>query len=348
MTSFFNNKNILVTGHTGFKGSWISLFLYRLGAKIVGFSDGSIKSGMYRTISSANIFDNEIFGDINDSSALEKCLQNNKFDLVFHFAAQGIVSEAKKHPELTLKTNILGTFNILDLCNKTQDIKTLVIATTDKVYEDHNQDNFENFKLGGKEFYSASKASSEHVISAFKNTIKREDLNIGVVRAGNVLGGGDYGNDRLLTDIINSLKENQDVVLRSPKSIRPWQYILDSIYGYLLVAEYCNVSNCDEIFNLNNDSINNYSVLELAKNLINEWPSKSNVSIVQDDSSQLYESEILTINSTKAKEKLDWIPKFTIDNICSEIVNYENSNNKLNWSINHIDEYINSYTSLSK
>lgn len=254
----------------------------------------------------------------------------------------------KKHPESTLKTNILGTFNILDLCNKTKDINTLVIATTDKVYEDHNQDNFENFKLGGKEFYSASKASSEHVISAFKNTLKREDLNIGVVRAGNVLGGGDYGNDRLLTDIVNSLKESQDVILRSPKSIRPWQYVLDSIYGYLLVAEYCDTSNCDEIFNLNNDSINNYSVLELAKNLINEWPFKSNVSIVQDDGSQLYESEILTINSTKAKEKLDWIPKFTIDNICSAIVNYENSNNKLKWSINHIDEYINSYTSPNK
>ena len=123
---------------------------------------------------------------------------------------------------------------------------------------------------------------------------------------------------------------------------------MDSIYGYLLVAEYCDTSNCDEIFNLNNDSINNYSVLELAKNLINEWPLKSNVSIVQDDGSQLYESEILTINSTKAKEKLDWIPKFTIDNICSAIVNYENSNNKLKWSINHIDEYINSYTSPNK
>lgn len=341
MKNFYNGKKILITGHSGFKGAWLSLVLHQLGAEVVGYSDLSIQSGFYNVVKKDNIFYEEIVGDINDRKALEKSVKNKNFDIVFHFAAQGLVSEGFKNPYNTVNTNVLGTLNILEVCNENKNIKNVTIATTDKVYLKHNDKNTELYPLGGTEFYGASKASSEFIILSFINSHKRKDLNIGVVRAGNVLGGGDYGKNRVLTDVLYSLKNNQSIDLRNPLSVRPWQYILDSLEGYLLVAHYCYSNFQDEIFNLNSNKNNNVKVEELVLNVMKHWGKITDVQLKKIENPSFRESEILTIDSSKAGSILNWSPKFDINDICLNLVNYEKSNDKLKWSKKHINSFFN-------
>ena len=342
MKEFYNKKVILITGHTGFKGSWLALTLSIFGNEVYGLSDNIRKSGIYKVIRKHNIFKKEFIGDIVNENFVNSSLRNLKIDVVFHLAAQGLVSEASANPKKTLSTNILGTYNILNICNKNKSIKLMVIATTDKVYQNHNNKNTEESKLGGKEFYSASKAGSEHVIEAFINTKKRASLNIGVVRAGNVLGGGDYAKDRVLTDIVYSLKQQKNIHLRNPESIRPWQYILDSINGYLMVGYYCALNKTDEIFNLNSKINNKNNVRNLTEIFIKHW-GHSNVKIIYRKNKNFYESAVLTINSNKANNLLGWYPKFDLDQICNYTVGYETSKNKYKYSINHINEFFYNY-----
>jgi CDP-glucose 4,6-dehydratase len=259
---------------------------------------------------------------------------------VFHFAAQGIVSKAAENPRETITTNVLGTYNLLDACNRNENIKLFVVATTDKVYEDHSNNNIESSKLGGREFYSASKASSEHIIQAFVNTEKRGDLFIGTVRAGNVLGGGDYGKDRILTDVLNSLSKKTNITLRNPNAIRPWQYILDSIYGYLLVGEHCQIDSQNSIFNLNSELNNKYTVLNFVETLLEQWTSDYKCSIKYEEGDKFYESKILTINSSKAQNILDWCPSFDMESLCKYIAEYETSTNKYEYAISHVNSFL--------
>ena len=262
---FWKNRKVLITGHTGFKGSWLACYLNYLGSEVYGLSDSEIISENYERIDKKKIFQSEYILNISDNSNKLTKVFNQDFDFVFHLAAQGVVSTAKIKPLETLVTNIIGTFNVMNLVNENEKINGLVISTTDKVYSDTANSNLEESSLGGKEFYSASKASTEHIISAFINTISRKDLNIGVVRSGNVLGGGDGGKDRIVTDIINSLKNNEDIYLRNPGSIRPWQYILDSLNGYLMTGEYCVKNNQNEIFNLGSSENNEKKVMDLTE-----------------------------------------------------------------------------------
>lgn len=343
LKDFYNNKKVLITGHSGFKGSWLSLTLYTLGAEIYGISDMSVESGIYKVLKKNKIFKNEYIDDITKENFGNQTLINHNYDIVFHFAAQGLVSKASEDPRNTILTNVLGTYNVLNATNLNKNIKNLVIATTDKVYDEHNAQNTETFKLGGKEFYSASKASSEHIISAFNNTSKRSDLNVGVVRAGNVLGGGDYGKNRILTDVINSINSNQNILLRNPNSIRPWQYVLDSILGYLLVGKYCNDNNTCDIFNLNSTVNNQVTVKEFVTKLLIYWKLNEEIEVLIDKNIPFYESDKLTIDSTKAKNILGWEPIKEISEICDYIVAYENNENKYNWAVNHINEFIDSY-----
>lgn len=338
--NFYKNKKVLITGHTGFKGSWLSLMLYNLNAKVSGLSDSSINSGFYSELKKENIFQEELIGNINDYDFLKKNILKKDFDIIFHFAAQGIVSKAKEDVNETLMTNIFGTYNICKISNLNQNIKTLIIATTDKVYADHNDKNTEEYKLGGAEFYSASKASSEHIINAFNNTEKRTDLNIGVVRSGNVLGGGDYGKDRILTDIITALKTNSDLHIRNPLSVRPWQYILDSLNGYLKTGLYCSTNQKDEIFNLNVELINKFTVEEIINLIVDFWNPKNKLNIKIDSNNKFLESDILTINSEKAKKVLNWESKFNVQDMCKEIVNYEKSNQKFKWANEHVLKFL--------
>jgi len=336
--SFWKNKKVLVTGHTGFKGSWLACLLKSLDSEVWGLSDNKILSDNYKTLNKKEIFSGEFIADIfDDVKELDEALKN-EFDIIFHLAAQGIVSTASKFPLETINANVIGTYNLLDLANKNKLIRNIVISTTDKVYLNTSANNVETDQLGGKEFYSASKAATEHIISAFINTRKREDLFVGVVRSGNVLGGGDGANDRIVTDVINSLKNNSDINLRNPNSIRPWQFILDSLTGYLLTAQYCDLNNTDEIFNLNSEINNKYTVENLTESIKNNWVN--NNSNIQKVDSVFYETEVLKINSQKAKDLLNWSAKVNIDSIASYIVEWEKENiNGNNITFDQIDLY---------
>tara|TARA_B100001989_G_scaffold252634_1_gene235419 strand:- start:251 stop:1285 length:1035 start_codon:yes stop_codon:yes gene_type:complete len=334
---FWKNRKVLITGHTGFKGSWLACYLNYLGSEVYGLSDSEIISENYERIDKKKIFQSEYILNISDNSNKLTKVFNQDFDFVFHLAAQGVVSTAKIKPLETLVTNIIGTFNVMNLVNENEKINGLVISTTDKVYSDTANSNLEESSLGGKEFYSASKASTEHIISAFINTISRKDLNIGVVRSGNVLGGGDGGKDRIVTDIINSLKNNEDIYLRNPGSIRPWQYILDSLNGYLMTGEYCVKNNQNEIFNLGSSENNEKKVMDLTENILKNWNSDKNIEIKQKQNS-FYESEFLRIDSKKANNILGWQPLFDLEMISTAIVDwYKSDNDEI--TIDQIDEF---------
>lgn len=334
---FWKNRKVLITGHTGFKGSWLACYLNYLGSEVYGLSDSEIISENYERIDKKKTFQSEYNLNISDNSNKLTKVFNQDFDFVFHLAAQGVVSTAKIKPLETLVTNIIGTFNVMNLVNENEKINGLVISTTDKVYSDTANSNLEESSLGGKEFYSASKASTEHIISAFINTISRKDLNIGVVRSGNVLGGGDGGKDRIVTDIINSLKNNEDIYLRNPGSIRPWQYILDSLNGYLMTGEYCVKNNQNEIFNLGSSENNEKKVMDLTENILKNWNSDKNIEIKQKQNS-FYESKFLRIDSKKANNILGWQPLFDLEMISTAIVDwYKSDNDEI--TIDQIDEF---------
>ena len=334
---FWKNRKVLITGHTGFKGSWLACYLNYLGSEVYGLSDSEIISENYERIDKKKTFQSEYKLNISDNNNELTKVFNQDFDFVFHLAAQGVVSTAKIKPLETLVTNIIGTFNVMNLVNENEKINGLVISTTDKVYSDTANSNLEESSLGGKEFYSASKASTEHIISAFINTISRKDLNIGVVRSGNVLGGGDGGKDRIVTDIINSLKNNEDIYLRNPGSIRPWQYILDSLNGYLMTGEYCVKNNQNEIFNLGSSENNEKKVMDLTENILKNWNSDKNIEIKQKQNS-FYESEFLRIDSKKANNILGWQPLFDLEMISTAIVDwYKSDSDEI--TIDQIDEF---------
>ena len=334
---FWKNRKVLITGHTGFKGSWLACYLNYLGSEVYGLSDAEIISENYERIDKKKTFQSEYNLNISDNNNELTKVFNQDFDFVFHLAAQGVVSTAKIKPLETLVTNIIGTFNVMNLVNENEKINGLVISTTDKVYSDTANSNLEESSLGGKEFYSASKASTEHIISAFINTISRKDLNIGVVRSGNVLGGGDGGKDRIVTDIINSLKNNEDIYLRNPGSIRPWQYILDSLNGYLMTGEYCVKNNQNEIFNLGSSENNEKKVMDLTENILKNWNSDKNIEIKQKQNS-FYESEFLRIDSKKANNILGWQPLFDLEMISTAIVDwYKSDSDEI--TIDQINEF---------
>jgi CDP-glucose 4,6-dehydratase len=337
---FWKNKKVLVTGHTGFKGSWLSLFMYNLGSNLYGISREE-KEGIYKQANIKKIYIKEYFIDIGKTSsdALSDIIQEVNPDIIFHFAAQSLVFTARNNPLDTLNSNVIGTFNVLNAGQASSNLKSIIVATTDKVYKNSEIDNIESSELGGREFYSSSKVAAENVISAFTHLELK--FKISVVRSGNVIGGGDRAEKRLVTELIHSLKEKKDFTLRKPKSIRPWQSILDSIYGYILVAQENYLKNTSEIYNLNSDPNNKYDSSYIANQFVESW--NSNINIMNDEIEQFKEVDVLRINSSKAFRQLGWKPKISIDKLVDLTVSWEKNhldNNTSEFSLMQIKEYM--------
>ena len=324
--SFWNQKKVLITGHSGFKGVWLSIILKELGASIYGISKENLNCDLYNFSSSKDIFVEEHFIDLGVSSSdeLKKVLSSKKFDIVFHLAAQSLVPEAYINPLDTLKVNIFGTFYILMACVESNLTNSVVVSTTDKVYKHASSQNNEDSPLGGHEFYSSSKVSQEMVIDAFKNYSKK--INISTVRSGNVLGPGDGAKGRIVTDIINALKTKTAIELRQPFSIRPWQDILDSLYGYLLVAQDNFTNNISSQYNLNSEINNETTVKDITEKFISKWGSS--IEIVKLENKEFYESEELRLDSSKAKNELGWNSTVEIDSIIEKICEWEIAESK--------------------
>ncbi len=306
--TFWQNKKVLVTGHTGFKGSWLSLWLDMLGAKVVGFAQ--TPSTTPNLFSLANIEKNiiSVIGDIRDYQQIQHTVHTHRPEIIFHLAAQPLVRYSYKHPIETYATNVLGTVHLLEAARQTGSVKTIINITTDKCYENQEWDwgYRENDRLGGHDPYSNSKACSELVTAAYRSSYFTTDTAIASARAGNIIGGGDWSIDRLIPDIIRSCLANEPVLIRNPDAIRPWQHVLDPLYGYLTLAQCLHEEphSFAESFNFGPDEHEIKPVKWIVEKIVANWGSNASWHI--DKNAHPHEAKKLKLECSKAKAKLNW------------------------------------------
>ena len=311
MTNFFKNKKILITGHTGFKGSWLVVILTHLGAKVSGYAlDPISKPNFFDNLQLSKFLENDFRADINNFSKLKKAIKKSKPNIVFHLAAQSSVLVSYNNPEDTLKTNIIGTFNLLEAVKLNKNIKSAIVVTTDKVYlnEDKKINFDENSKLGGYDVYSSSKACCEILTESFvKSFMNKNNCKIATVRSGNCIGGGDWTKDRIVKDCVEAFIHKRKLLIRSPNSTRPWQHVMEPVCGYLKLAEKLSGKNGKRYVGSWNfgPSRVNLSVLNLAKLGKKIFNSKSKI-IIEKKRIKNHEAKYLSLNSKKSFKYLKW------------------------------------------
>ena len=311
----YKNKKVLVTGHTGFKGSWLITWLLELGANVIGISNNiPTKPSMFEELKLEKKTKN-FFLDIRDLSAIEEILSIEKPDFVFHLAAQPIVSISYKDPIETIASNVLGTANILESLRKSNHNCVAVIITSDKAYDNVEQvwGYKENDKMGGKDIYSGSKGAAELVIksyfhSFFKN--EKSNIKIGIGRAGNVIGGGDWASDRIVVDCMEAWSKGNTLEIRAPKATRPWQHVLEPLSGYLVLAQelFLNGDNFAEGWNFGPKDEDCKPVSWILDEMVSHWGN--NASWILDKNNNPHEAGFLKLDCSKASNRLKWNPKW--------------------------------------
>ena len=309
MSDFFKKKRVLVTGHCGFKGSWLCSILSFLGAKIYGYSLDSRSSLIYPSLVEHNTFDAEQIADINDFATLNAFVQEIKPDYVFHLAAQPLVIDSYKMPIETFSTNVIGTVNLLEAIRLAGCVQACVIITTDKCYENlgWHWPYRESDRLGGHDPYSASKAAAELAVSSYNKSFfcGVNSTKVATARAGNVIGGGDNSKNRLLPDIAEALRTDCNLAIRSPSSTRPWQHVLDPLIGYLLLAKaLVNGKNISQSYNFGPSTEGVHSVSEIIDLAQQIYPRLN----VTTNKSEYHEAKLLALDSSLAMT-LGWQPK---------------------------------------
>lgn len=314
----WKNKKVLITGHTGFKGGWLSMILTQKGAKVIGFS---LKPKTNPSLFDALKLDKKItsiFGDIRNSKELTKVIKKYNPEIVFHLAAQPLVRKSYKDPIETYETNVLGTVNVLEAVRNSDSVKAVVCITTDKCYENKEWvwPYRENDQLGGHDPYSASKACSELVIASYRNSFfngKDSKVLLASTRAGNVIGGGDWSEDRLIPDVIRNVFEGKDLEIRNPGSVRPWQHVLDPLFGYLAIAEKLIDKGREfaSAWNFGPDNDEVVPVKSVLKILNNSLEKK--FEFKKSEGKNPHEANLLLLDSSKAKKDLQWLPKLKIE-----------------------------------
>jgi len=322
----FKNKTIIVTGHTGFKGSWLVSWLKLLEAKVIGISlNPKNKINHFNLLPKNTVF-KDIRLDIRNEKKINNIIHKYKPDFVFHLAAQAIVSTSYHKPKYTFETNVIGTFNILNSLKSLRKDCTAVFITSDKCYK--NQEISRGYKetdqLGGDDFYSASKASTEILINSFLKSFvinKNSKLRICTARAGNVVGGGDWSKDRLIPDSVKKWSQNRKLILRNPDSTRPWQHVLEALNGYLMLANSLskNKKLNGHSFNFSNDKIKNFTVSNFIERMSHFWPN-AQWSVRKDK--KFKETNLLQLNNSKAKKNLKWKNILSLNDTISFTINW--------------------------
>ena len=301
---------ILVTGHSGFKGTWLTLLLERLGIETVGYSLPPASDSIFARIGRGGTI-SECFADIRDVSTLSKFIRSQKPSAIIHMAAQPLVLDSFINPRYTFETNVMGTANLLESAFECSSVRNVVVVTTDKVYRNSDDARLffkESDALEGKDPYSASKVGAEAVVAAWQTISKVSGgPNVISVRAGNVIGGGDYAVNRLLPDIIRSFISGEDIVLRNPKSTRPWQHVLDPLVGYLGALMYAHRGGQVRAFNFGPTG-KNLSVLEVTELALSNWSQEVKGNLKIENSQKPFESEYLQLNSELGHKLLGWSP----------------------------------------
>lgn len=351
--NFYNGKRVLVTGHTGFKGSWLSIWLRALGAEVVGIGldpaterDNFVLSGIGTKIEA------DMRADIRDGEMMKAIFVRYRPEIVFHLAAQPLVRPSYDKPVETYETNVMGTINILEAIRATDSVKVGVMITTDKCYENREQiwGYRENEPMGGYDPYSSSKGAAEIAISSWRRSFMNPDRyaehgkSIASVRAGNVIGGGDWALDRIIPDCMRALESGRPIDIRSPKSIRPWQHVLEPLGGYLLLAskmwdkptEFCEGWN----FGPRQDSIS--TVWDVAQKVVRNYGSGSLRDL--SDPNALHEASLLMLDISKAKFRLGWQPVMDIDRTVNMTVDWYKryrSSDVQGLCLEQIEQYVN-------
>lgn len=347
-TKFWKGKRVLITGHSGFKGSWLSKVLIQKKARVFGLSlKPKLKRNLYYDLNLSKDID-EIFVNILNKRKYDDFVNKVNPDIIFHLAAQPLVIDSIIEPELTFKTNILGTYNILDNFKSNRNSKVCIIVTSDKCYENNkmNEKFNENSKLGGDDPYSSSKACAELIINSFRKTFIENKFNkkLSSVRAGNVIGGGDWGNYRIIPDLMYSIFENKKIKIRNKKSLRPWQHVLDCINGYLILAEKMyHSNNFNGPWNFGPKIRKEITV----ENLIEDTHKFFNIPINRDKIefgiNVHNEVKKLSLNAKKSNTQLNWFPKMNYNTALRSTLdwykNFYNKSNMEKYSIKQIKDY---------
>jgi len=328
--NFWDSKTVLLTGHTGFKGSWLSIILKKFGANVIGFSkDIPTKPSMYEIV---NVKEGmrSIIGDINDVNHLKQVFEDNKPQIVIHMAAQAIVRESYKNPSETFATNVMGVVNLLEAVRESEGVRVVIIVTSDKSYrikKDHSK-YFEDDAMGGYDPYSSSKGCAELITSSYRNSFFNTEKNLehkvalASVRAGNVIGGGDWGTDRLLPDIMRGLENKSIIKIRNPDSVRPWQFVLDPLFGYLKLAEkmWSDGVKFSQGWNFGPTTDEEKTVRWITEFIKKQIEEETNFEM--DTSSQPHEEKYLRLDCSKACEQLDWKSKMNLKNTLLWTINW--------------------------
>lgn len=330
--NFYKGKRVLVTGHTGFKGSWLSIWLNELGAEVVGVAkDPFTERDNYVLSGIGNKLKADLRADIRDGKRMKEIFREYQPEIVFHLAAQPLVRLSYEIPVETYETNVMGTINIMEAIRATDSVKVAVMITTDKCYENKEQiwGYRENEPMGGYDPYSSSKGAAEIAIASWRRSFfnpedygKKHSVSIASVRAGNVIGGGDWALDRIIPDCIKALEADKAIDIRSPKSIRPWQHVLEPLSGYMLLAskmwaeptKYCEGWN----FGPTSESIR--TVWEVASKIVANY-GKGKLNDVSDPNA-LHEAKLLMLDISKAKFRLGWEPRTNIDQCLDLVVDW--------------------------
>ncbi len=322
----FNRKKVFITGHTGFKGSWLSLWLKRLGAQITGIAlDPRTPLDAFYAMNISSLC-NDLRLDINDFKGVIDVFQKAQPEIVFHLAAQSLVLESYNDPIKTFNTNIIGMANILEACRLTPSVKAIIIVTSDKVY--YNKEWIygyrENDRLGGKDPYSSSKACAELIVHSYRESFFKENKScaLATVRAGNVIGGGDWAKNRIVPDSIRSLSLGEKIEIRNPQSVRPWQQVLEPLRGYLLLAENMleDPIKFSEAWNFGPGNEGIKTVRGIAEELIKHWGCGNWVN--SNNKREFNEAGLLILDISKARNELGWDPVLNFEEAISMTVEW--------------------------
>ena len=351
--SFWKGKKTLITGHTGFKGSWLSLWLKQLGSDLIGISNGFP--------SEPNLFNKLDLGsgmvslkeDITDYKKMIGIFDTHKPEIVFHLAAQPIVRYSYKHPVETYMTNVMGTLHILEAIRLCKSVRSVVIVTTDKCYENDNRSigYSEEDPMGGYDPYSSSKGSAELLISSYRRSYFNLDkfsdhkTSLSSVRAGNVIGGGDWAEDRLIPDTVRSIVQNSQIEIRNPSSVRPWQHVLEPLNGYLMLAEkmYSQGEQFSESWNFGPKDEDSRSVKWVVEKILQFWGLDGDYLKVEKEAT-LHEADYLKLDCSKSISRLGWEPFWTLENSLKKVVEWYKNDieqaSAVSTSISQIEEYM--------
>lgn len=325
--AFWQGRRVFLTGHTGFKGSWLALWLTRMGAEVTGFSLPATSPSLFAQARVGELL-NHVEGDIRDLAAVDAAMAEADPEIVFHLAAQPIVRLSYEQPVETFATNVQGTIHVLDACRRAANLKAAVCITSDKCYENREWiwPYRENDPMGGHDPYSASKGAAELVISAYRRSFFNGGARIASVRAGNVIGGGDWARDRLVPDIVRALIAGEKPLIRSPYAVRPWQHVLEALGGYLLIAGHLALGRdwAATGWNFGPAEDDTRPVSWIAERMCSVWGAAgwTNGAEGPARAAQPHEAGMLKLDCAKARSELGWRPAYTLDKALTRIVEW--------------------------